>query len=662
LRLVVPICFASLAAVAACGGGSGSPSGSTGAAGGGGGSACAKGEVEGGAGKCLAVGIAGCADAFVEDDGVCRPALAKCKQGEIPDFARGCTAIGISKCHPKFVGADGLCHPTMSACPKGTYAVPEKGCVSIDGDEGCGAAPWGGIKDAPNTFYVDPTYAGGDGDGSKAKPLPTLVAAYGLAPSGGRIVLAAGHYPEALHVTKSIDIEGRCPSLVTIDGNDGSTSTPTVLFFEVGTSALRGVRLSGDGVGVYARGTLTVDRVHIDGTLGDAITTDQPATLTVTRTLIESVRPTPGIGGDAVGLWSGVHATIDASAIVGSPDYAVTTSDLGTSLVMTDSLIEGTLGDASGGLGPGLVTAASSTAKLSSVALMKNHDIGAQAGGDSSLTLTNCVVEGTLSRGSDQLHGVGVEVIERSNASVDLSAILANHAAGVLTGDSGTKLTITRTLVADTEVQPGDQGVGFGIQVGGGSEVTVSDATFARNHTMGMVVTDVGTKLTVTRVLVEATAPRPDGQYGLGVASLDGGILTWNDGAVVGCKVAGFFLAKGTGHIGGSLVSRIEGGDFTLQNPPQKLTGVGDGALATRGGDLEMTAARVEGCARAGILYDSSLGSVVGSASTSNQYGVVVDGSPTPTIDGASAFAGNAKAATVNDAKLPVPNEPATLP
>ncbi len=620
------------------------------------------GEVLGGADKCIAVGVAGCADAFVDDDGVCRPSLTKCDKGQIPELAKGCIAVGIAKCHPKFVGADGLCHPTMSACPKGTYAVPEKGCVPIDGDEGCGAAPWGSIKDAPNTIYVDPTYAGGDGDGSKAKPFTTLLAAHAAAKLGGRIALAAGHYTESLHVTKSIDIEGRCPSMVTIDGNDGDASTPTVLYFELGNSTLRGVRLSGDGVGVYARGQLTIDRVHIDGTLGEGITTDEPSTLTVTRTLFEGIRPTPGVGGDAIGLWSGVHATIDACAIVGAPDYAVTTSDAGTTLVMTDSLIEGTLGNASGEFGPGLVAAASSIVELSSVAFRDNHDIGAQAAGGSSIALKNSAIEGTLPRGSDHLHGVGFEIFGGAIGTVDLSTILDNHAVGVLVGDGATVLTITRSLVADTQVQPGDQGVGFGLQVGGTAQATVSDTTFARNHTMGIAVTDVGTKLTATRVLIEATAPRPDGQYGLGAASIDGGTLKWNDGAIVGCKVAGFFVGGGTADVERSIVSQIDGGDVTLLNPPQTLHDVGDGALATRGGSLTLTGTRIERCARAGILYDASVGGVVTSASTTNQYGVVVDGSPVPTIDAQSAFTGNTKGANVDDAKLAVPNAPATLP
>src|SRR5262245_30897892 len=115
--------------------------------------------------SCVALGIQGCAAAFVDEDGLCRPSIDKCLPGTIPKFSEGCVPVGIPGCPAEFIEADGLCHPSMDKCPQGTFAIPTVGCVSIDGD-GCGTGTWGNIADEPNTIWVDPAYLGMDGDGT----------------------------------------------------------------------------------------------------------------------------------------------------------------------------------------------------------------------------------------------------------------------------------------------------------------------------------------------------------------------------------------------------------------------------------------------------------------------------------------------------------------
>src|SRR5262249_55503755 len=152
----------------------------------------------------------------------------------------------------------------------GTYALPQKGCVSIDGPEGCGTGPWGNIPDGPNNVYVDPTNMGMSPDGSKQNPVTTIAAALALVKPGGRIALAAGQYKEPVTVTSSLEIDGRCPSQVTIDGSTGDPNVPTVIWAQTGALTLRGVRVSGDGVGVLVSSTqpATIDTVEIDGAMG----------------------------------------------------------------------------------------------------------------------------------------------------------------------------------------------------------------------------------------------------------------------------------------------------------------------------------------------------------------------------------------------------------
>src|SRR5690242_10859976 len=61
---------------------------------------CASGHVAGADNGCMAVGIQGCADLFIGEDGLCHPSMAKCPPGTIPRFDEGCIPVGIQRCAP----------------------------------------------------------------------------------------------------------------------------------------------------------------------------------------------------------------------------------------------------------------------------------------------------------------------------------------------------------------------------------------------------------------------------------------------------------------------------------------------------------------------------------------------------------------------------------
>src|SRR4030095_8377788 len=101
--------LATLFAMSACGGDE--TSSSTGP---GGGTSCPSGQVEHPSGEgCMPVGIQGCAEMFLEEDGLCHPSLDKCAPGTIPRFTEGCIPVGIPECAPEFIDEDGLCHASM---------------------------------------------------------------------------------------------------------------------------------------------------------------------------------------------------------------------------------------------------------------------------------------------------------------------------------------------------------------------------------------------------------------------------------------------------------------------------------------------------------------------------------------------------------------------
>src|SRR5262245_55881407 len=239
----------------------------------GGGGACPSGHVEAPGGGCMPVGIQGCADMFLDEDGLCHPSDDKCPPGTIPKFSEGCIPVGISNCAPEFVEADGHCYPSPDKCAADSFPVPTEGCVAIDG-EGCGSGTWGNIADAPATIWVDPSYAGGDSDGSQLKPMTSIADALALVSAGGRVALAQGSYAEALAIVSPVEIVGRCPSLVQVSGAAPTPLGIPAIVFANGVQGLvlRNLRIGGAGDGVLAVDSdVELHGVHVRAATGTGV-------------------------------------------------------------------------------------------------------------------------------------------------------------------------------------------------------------------------------------------------------------------------------------------------------------------------------------------------------------------------------------------------------
>ncbi|MBM4360519.1 MAG: hypothetical protein FJ096_20630 [Deltaproteobacteria bacterium] len=257
--------------------------------------ACPVGHVSSPTGACMAVGIQGCADVFVDDDRLCRPSIERCAAGTIPIVGEGCAPVGIPTCAAAFLEDDGLYHPAMTKCPEGSLALPLEGCVPIDGPDGCGEGTWGTIPDGPDTLWVDPAAAAG-GDGTKGSPVTTIAVAVAKAVKGGRVVLAAGDYDEPIVLTKALEIVGRCASMVRVRGTSPLATPPTTLVVDAAPGAarptVRNVTFGKNGgVAVLTQSDLTLDRVVIDGASGYGVAALGPVDVELSHTLIRGTLP-----------------------------------------------------------------------------------------------------------------------------------------------------------------------------------------------------------------------------------------------------------------------------------------------------------------------------------------------------------------------------------
>jgi hypothetical protein len=517
----------------ACGGGSGDepPPTTSGVA-----STCASGQIAGYDGACMPVGIQGCAPQFLEADGLCHPALDKCPAGTIPDFATGCVPVGIQGCAAKFV-KDGLCQPAADACTAGTYPVPLDGCVPIDGAEGCGTGTWGNIADAPNTVWVDPAAAPG-GDGTKTKPLNGIVAALAMVASGGRIALAAGSYDEPAYIQKPLEILGRCPSLTTIQGIAVVNGNPAVVAIETpGAVAMRGIRVTGAGVGIYVRdgsGTVTIDRVHVDHAASVGIGA-AGGTVIVTRALVSDTQPDAKKAfGQGIFAVNATKLTVSSSALIANHDVGFNATGKGTEVHAANMCIAGTRANPTSlAFGVGLEAHQSATLTIESSAVVANRVTGILSADDgTTLTVRDCIVTGTLPQEADGKLGDGAEANFGARLDIDRTVILGNRNAGVLSNTANTHAKVTRSLIADTAPQQADGNVGAGAIAFGAGALELTGCAVVRNHLAAVLIASGGSAA-VNASLLADTGPSQLDDTGSGALVIAPGALTLSDSALV---------------------------------------------------------------------------------------------------------------------------------
>lgn len=632
---------------------------------------CATGQLPHPSGNgCAAVGIQGCAEGFVEEDGLCHPSIDKCAPGTIPSFSEGCIPVGIPNCAPEFVEGDGLCHPTMDKCAEGTFAVPTVGCVPIDGD-GCGSGTWGNIADAPDTIWVDPSYSGGDGDGSMLKPMSSIAAAFALVMPGGRIALAAGDYDEAVAIDVPVELVGRCPSMVTIRGTQLVAGFPVV----VSVDSAVGVRLSGlrlrDGVGLVASGgEIELQRVHIATAVGwGAVSIG--GKLSMERTLVEGTLPesTTSQFGFGIDVENGGELVLHQSALVGNRSVAVYLSKPMTKAVVSESLIQGTLpAVADNEMGRAIQIQEGSTVEVRSSAIVENRDWALFTVLPSS---SATVIESIIGRGrplaGDVFRGSGIAILDGANLNMAASVLTESRGISLWASDPGTNVTLSRNLFTKTLPELSDGSDGRGIEVINGASLQLESSAVVENREIGLVSSSFAasspTLVSITKSLFEHTLPEENsGAYGVGLLCSGVVQLELSDSAVRDSRTAGVLLGAGaTSAISRSLIEQVLPGSFYTYLDGtilEKYDGIGDGVVVAFDGTANIADTLVRSADRAGMIFESSRGVLRGVHSLESRFGLILQGEPRPEWqDGSNRFEGREQA-IVTQGSVPVPGAP----
>jgi hypothetical protein len=151
----------------------------------------------------------------------------------------------------------------------------------------------------------------------------------------------------------------------------------------------------------------------------------------------------------------------------------------------------------------------------------------------STATFTDSVVRAEPT--STQMR-TAVMVLRGASGTLTRSAIVDAYQTALCAGHDGAKLTLDHALVTATKFGgPGPSedlgGVGMGIAIGDGAALAVTDSAVVASEQFG-IVGDSGSRLDLTRTLVDSTAVTRAPISGVGVALTNGGQLAMNACAV----------------------------------------------------------------------------------------------------------------------------------
>jgi hypothetical protein len=344
----------------------------------------------------------------------------------------------------------------------------------------CGSDPYGGAPDLPTTEYVNQatSCAATDTDcGSREKPWPTIQAALTVAAADATVAIAEGTYPEEVIVRRRMTLWGRCPELVTIEGQ--IAESVALAIYAANGARVRGIAVTGPGVGVLVSisSDVTLEQMWIHDTALDALRTVTTAQRTAGFVLRDSL-------------------------IEGATDYGILLYGAGTATIER-SHVRATRTTLQRGIGvfAPTITETDRTADLTVLgSLIEDHYIAGISLIGGSLTVDGSVVRNTRSAVTNGQLGPGIYIgakylsEERATATLRSSWLSGNRAEGIFV--VGSQVTIEGVVVRDTLGQDTDGAGGIGIAIGrdagsgATSDVTISSSLVLDNFQSGIAVFD----------------------------------------------------------------------------------------------------------------------------------------------------------------------------
>ena len=498
---------------------------------------------------CKDISIPGCyADFFDEETGLCDPKPEDCPPGTIPVFTEGCVPTGITDCHPDFWNEEaGFCDPDPLAC--GDYGVPvaSEGCVSIDPPGGCGEGTWGPIEEQVGDVHVDPSYGGGDPDGTRERPWPLIGHGLSDVQAGGRLVLAGGVYEEGVLLGKSVQVVGRCASMVVLAGVRNGPGGPTAVEVKGDVDVgLRDVTVSADGIGVmvHSGARLFLERASVTDNRHAGLLLDLAGTtVTATDLVVARTRALAnGTAGRGVNVQGGAALSIERGNVTDNHDMGLYVAGADTTVTAQDLVVARTLTQADGTHGRGITAREGAALSLERGNVTDNYDVGLYvAGAGTTVTATDLVVARTQPLADGTL-GRGITVQDGAALDLQRASVMDNHDIGLFV--DGTDTTVTaKEIIAARTLPRADGKRGRGMTVQGAARLSLERATITDNRDVGLFVSGADTTVTTTDLVVARTLTEADGTSGRGIGVQEGAALSLERASVTDNHNIGLYVS-----------------------------------------------------------------------------------------------------------------------
>jgi hypothetical protein len=364
-----------------------------------------------------------------------------------------------------------------------------------------------------------------------------------------------------------------------------------------------------------------------------------------------------GDGSFGMEIGEGASVTLERVALRNNGTLGLMVSGAGTSVTLDSCAISDTIPTASGEGGAGIYLKEGASMLLNSSSVAGNQDFGLYStGAGTSLELTDSVVEQNTAslKSSGAWSAWGVASVEGA-LSIKRSALLSNEGFGVFAHEAGTTVEVLDSVIAHTNMMP-DGTFGHGIHVWGGVEMNLERVAIVDNQHMGIFAARANTKATARSVLVSDTRALPDGTEGPGIGVWDQPVFVLEDSAIVNNHMAAVYVITASATLRRSILSDTVISELNL-DPESRY---GDGLLA-RNATIEVEDLYSVGNTRAGFLFDTTDGVVLGNLIQNNGIGLATQGNRSPEVSEVSLAIDNGQN-NVQDAGLAVPDEAMMLP
>jgi hypothetical protein len=364
-----------------------------------------------------------------------------------------------------------------------------------------------------------------------------------------------------------------------------------------------------------------------------------------------------GDGSFGMEIGGGASVTLERVALRENGTLSLMVSGAGTSVTLDSCAVSDTIPMESGAGGAGIYLKEGASMVVSDSSVAGNRDFGIHSTGTgTSLTLKGSVVEqNTSSQNSDGVWSAfGVSSVE-GELTVERSAILSNEGFGVFAHEAGTTVEVLDSVIAHTNMKP-DGKFGHGLHIWGGVELTLERVAIVDNQHVGLYLARANTKATVRSVLVSGTRALPDGTEGPGIGLREHAELLLEDSAIVNNHMAAVFVITASATLRRSILSDTIVSEMNLDPEYQ----YGDGLLA-RNATIGAEDLYAVGNTRAGFLFDTTDGVVLGNLIQNNGIGLATQGDRVPEVSEVSLVIDNGQN-NVKNAALAVPDEAMMTP